>query len=223
MPSLGIALGMARPMKASIGPPGILHWKLNEGSSTAITATVGPNGTTDAAWLTGKSGSGFCLDFNGTDDDAGTSSAVTYGTNTITVCGWFWFDSTAGTRMLFESSESYANTDTFAAFVDTGVLYLANSGTTGTLTKNVAFTTTGAWVHLAFVLTPTDCKIYVAGVSQVVGTSGSRTGTANYSAQTLFVGARNRASLFFDGRIDDLRIYSGDVSANLAAIMASPQ
>lgn len=202
--------------------PDILWWKFLEGSGTDIGATVGTDGTTDASWVTGKTGSGFALEFNGTSQNAETSNTVTYGTNTITLCAWFWFDVTTGTRMLLESSATYITPNCFGIFVDANLLYASNTGATGERQEYIAFSTTGAWVHLAVVLTPTDNKIFVDGVEQATTiTNNNRTGTADYSAQTLFVGARNSGSLFFDGRIDDLRIYSGDVSADLALIMAA--
>jgi len=204
--------------------PDILWWEFTEGSGTAIGATVGPNGTTDASWVTGKTGSGFALDFNGTNQDAATSAAVTYGTNTITICAWVFPRAAAGTRMLFESSASYGNPNCFGIFVDGALLYVSNSGATGERQEFTASAAAGAWVHLAVVLTPTDNKIFLNAVEQATTIQiNTRTGTADYATQTLFVGARNNSSLFANGSLDDLRIYSGDVSADLAAIMADAQ
>lgn len=204
--------------------PDILWWKFGEGSGTSIGATVGPNGTTDASWVVGKSGSGFALDFNGTTQDAATSAAVSYGANIITICAWVFPRAMVGTRVLFESSEVYANPNSFGVFADTGNLFVSNTGATGERQEYIASPPAGAWVHLAVVLTPTDNKIFLNAVEQSTTVSvNTRTGTANYAAQTLFVAARNASSLFANGVLDDVRIYSGDRSADLAAIMADPQ
>jgi hypothetical protein len=206
--------------------PDILWWKFGEGSGTSIGATVGPNGTTDAAWVVGKSGSGFALEFNGTTQDANSTSPVTYAANIITVCAWLWFDAAVGPYTVFESSTNFAATpNTFAVRTFGVTAYTYNAGATGYLEKTWATAgATGTWVHLAVVFSPTDTKPYVNGVEMAttIGTN-TRTGTANYSAQPLFVGASNNSIYFMDGRVDDLRIYSGDRSADIAAIMADPQ
>jgi hypothetical protein len=210
------------PVDPVVPVPDILWWKFTEGSGTSIGATVGPNGTTDASWVTGKNGSGFALDFNGANS-ASTSTTVTYGTNTITICGWFWFTA-SGSVFLLESGPGFPPPNSVGIYQTVGELYVSNSGTTGELSEKVAFSTTGEWVHIAVVVSPTEAKLFINAVEQsTTNTSNNRTGTSNFADQTLYVGALSTGAYMFNGRIDDLRIYSGDQSAELAAIMADSQ
>lgn len=213
-----------------------IYWnKFTDGSGTTATATTGPNLTHDADWITGKSGSDYALDFNGTSDDGATASAITYSTNKITVCGWFWWDTVTSTRVLFESSANYNdNGDTFLIYTDvvssTNSLQAAVRGASTKIRREgIATPATGAWRHLAFVLdhstTAGDVKIFLDGAEQTTLIHANTKDTStNFTAQTLNVFARNRASLWSDGRLDDLRVYSGELTAEqITAVKDDPQ
>lgn len=214
--------------------PDLLWYQFNEGSGTTVadTSTDGGDGaTTDADWATGKSGSGFSLDFNGTTDDLASDSTVNYGSNTkITVELWCFFDSTSGTRIIAESSANWtANGGSFAIAISGGTQLLVGI-TKGTLRRSeqIAVPATGAWFHLGLLLDLSvaggDIKIYKDGTEQ--GTTivdNQITGTSNFSDYVLYMGARASSSLWYDGKIDDFRIYSGDQTSNLSCVVNNPQ
>lgn len=211
--------------------PEFLWWKFNEGSGTAV-AGDGSNGsddgTTDADWLTGKSGSGYCTDYNGTSDGTQSDSAIAYDTETITVCAWIYRDTTSD-AMIWESSELYtSNPNSFDCLIFGGQLYAAIQGTSGLRLEHVTPPGTGAWVHLAVVYVNTtnngDVKFYFDGVEQSSTTdTNTKADHANFATEIFNCGSRNQTGLFMNGRIDDLRIYSGDQSASLATIAADAQ
>lgn len=228
-------LMMARNVSTGVTSPTpeLVWWKLNEGSGTSIagSAAIADDGTTDASWLTGKSGSGSCLDFDGSTDDAATSSTIAFGTQTLLVTAWVYFDATNGTQIIWESSASYsANNDSFICFVNAGQITVGFSQPAGnTWIESGQAPATGAWTHLAVYYRATgggnnNITVYYNGADQSFTTS-STTATAarNFSTQTLFVGARNSGSLFFNGRIDDLRVYSTDQTSSLADIGTDAQ
>lgn len=212
--------------------PDILWWKMNDGSGTTVTATVGPNGTTDADWITGKSGAGFALDFIPANSDNATSAGPTYGTNIITVAMWSWLDVTNSTMIIAESGTDPSTTNhTWIIYCTVGTIRVFIHGTgAATLSReeSTPAANTGAWNHYLFVIdnstTAGDVKIYLNGTlrSETI-TDNDKAGAGSFSSQPLNVAARNNASLFMDGRMDDLRIYSGDQSANVSAIMNDPQ
>jgi len=228
----GPLLGAALRRNAATSPiPDVLWWKLNEGSGTSITGDAtngGDDGVTDAAWLTGKSGGGYCADFNGTSQDAASSAAITYGTNKITVCFWAYFDSTSGTTILLESSANWnSNNNSWICYLDSGRINAGVRDSAGRV-EYVTAPSTGAWVHIALLLdnstTTGNVDIYYDGVSQSTTVStNSKTSIQTFSAYTLYAAARARASLWSNFRMDDLRIYSGDKTAFIAAIMADAQ
>lgn len=204
--------------------PDILWWKCNDGSGTSVAADVGPDGTTDADWSTGtQSGSGSCLNFNGTSDEAQSNSTITYGTNIITVCFWVYVDTVSGTRIFLESGPNPAtNVNTWDIFQSAAQLNVYSSGTTGARQEAWnSFLTASSWIHIAAVIDQSagsgagDIKVYKNG-SEIASSStptNTKTGTSNFANSTLNIGARNAASLWMDGRIDDVRIFSGELTA----------
>ena len=225
-------LGVRNVAAGATSPtPEILWWKLNEGSGTSITgdgSNGGDDGTTDASWLTGKSGSLYCTDYNGTDDGTQSNAAITYGVATITVCAWVYLDATTD-GMIWESSELYtSNPNSFDFLIFGGQLYAAIQGTSGLRLEHIAVPSTGSWKHLAVVYFNTtnngDVKFYVDGAEQVSTTdTNTKADNANFATEIFNCGSRNQTGLFMNGRIDDLRIYSGDQSASLGTISADAQ
>ena len=228
---------MASPGKGSHGTavapptPDLLWWKMTNGSGTTVTATVGINGTTDATWITGKSGSGFALSFNGSSQDLSTvATEIFYGVNTATVCGWVWVNSNVATQVIWESSENFnTSSDVYVCFVDAGTLYSAIRGTGGNRGESITAPATGAWYHLAVVYNNNtaagDIKVYINGTEQSTTTYVNDKTAAAFIAEKEFnVGARNAGGLFLAGRIDDVRIYLSELTgAQITAVMNDPQ
>lgn len=195
--------------------PDILWWKFNDGSGTAIDATVGPDGTTDASWVAGKSGSGFALEFDGSTDNASSNSQIAWGTNIMTICAWMYFDTVSGTQILLEDSPNYNNNqEAFAVFLDSNLLNVSMRDVNSLQyrSETCAPPSTGQWVHIAIIFDRTvatgDIRVFYDGVEQSMTiTENSHNNTFDFLTETLYVGARNNSSLFFDGRIDDLRVY----------------
>lgn len=213
--------------------PDILWWKMNTGSGTSIAGYAsggGDSGTTDASWVTGKSGSGYALDFNGTSQDSRSTATMTYGAGVLTVCAWVYLDVNTGSRVIWESTQnpnSFAAT--FTLFLDSGNLNAMIHGTSGYRSEYITAPSTGSWTHVAVVYdnstTTGDVGIYIGGSSQstTIGTNTKASSADFIAGYYFYAGARGQTSLFMDGRLDDLRIYSGDQSASLADIIADAQ
>lgn len=221
-----LAVTASATITSSDTTPQILWWKLNEGSGTSITgdsSSGGDDGPTDAAWVTGKSGSGGALDFiPANSDDALTSASITYGVNVITVMGWFYFDDNTGTKFLYESSADNDSTaHTFVLAFVGGNLVGQIHGTSPSSTyrkESITAPATGAWTHIAVVFDNStvagDVKIYVDGSNQsTTVNTDTKDAAANFSAQVLYVGSRAAGSLFYDGRLDDFRIYNSELNS----------
>lgn len=216
-------------------PTPILWWKLNDGSGTAIAAANGPAGTTDAAWVTGQSGSGTALDFNGTSHDGHSTSAVSFGgAQVITICGWYFFDDITTVQNIWESDTHWSTSTngSYLSQLDTGGFVVAMKGTGGTATARIetaAAPATGAWVHIAVVCdnsTPTGAiKIYYDGVMQTTTIDDNdKAGSPAFEDKPIYVGARSGTSLFYNGRIDDVRIYGRELTGTeINAVKNDPQ
>lgn len=227
---------MARNATAGASPasaPDIFWWKLNEGSGTSITGDAsngGDDGTTDGTWVTGASGSGSALDFNGTTQDAATSSAITYGTNRITIS--FWLNcNPVDSRMILESSANINSADGAFYVYKVGAAQIEATAKNGTGYRAERFNIpTNAWSHVMLAWdgssTAGDWEGWTNGVHSVTVSTNTSTRTAAdpMNAYVLYAGARGASSLFFDGSLDDIRIYTGtNIISSLSTIYADPQ
>lgn len=203
--------------------PDLIHWPLNDGAGTSIAASVGPNGTTD-----GTLNSDY-LAFT-TDDDAQSNSSVTYGSPSCTVMYWIYVTSwAAGSENVHvESGPTYADANarfSISHSASTFTVHLANDffGAGGTRDETFSTAVEGlsdaTWYHVAVFVDQNananagEIKVYI-NATEITLSLGSNTkagaGAANIATDILHLGARNAASGFLGGRMDDLRIYSGE-------------
>ena len=213
-----VMLGSYTAAAVAAPTPDILWWQMTNGSGTTVTASVGANGSFDGPWV--ASGNDYALNFDATSR-ALTVSAVTPSTNCVTICVWVSLRNTNTTMIIAESSVQYwSTTDAWDISVQpTGELYIGSTGTTGERSEYYPGIPTSTWTHLAAVIdhkTATgDCKLYVNG-SEVTANSinpNTKSGTANFASQVIYVGARNSSTLRLDALLDDFRVYSGELSA----------
>lgn len=225
----------------------IARYKFDEGSGTTV-ADSSVNGYTLAGTLgwngSGKSGSGDAADFvaastHGVD----SNDSIVYNTNLITVCLWINVDITSGTYVLVESGGQFWNTPfpySWAVYIDSNTLACGEQGEAvspgSTRTESIPFTTTGSWVHIAAVFDNSggsgegDIKIFRDGIEQsTTSVTDARGAGGNFATQTLNVGVRDLAGaasgpqLYYDGLMDDLRIYEGELSeADIQNVMENP-
>ena len=200
----------------------------NEGTGTTVGDGSG-NGhagtlTGSGTWGTGKSGSALAL--NGSTDYVSLPANLVTDLTDFTVCAWvYWnasrnwervFDFGSGTgRYMFLTPRSSSGVVRFAITVDGGNGEQAVTGT--------AALPTAQWVHVAVTLAGQTATLYVNGTAvgsntaeyfppwQLGGTTQNWIGRSQYSADP-----------YFNGRIDEFRIYRGALSAaDIAALIAS--
>lgn len=227
-PAFSKSLAFQQQQPIATFAPDILWWSFTNGSGTTINSEVGANGTTDGTWATGKSGTGYSIETDGSSQEASTSSSVTYSTNILTISFWLWTDVVVGSYRVY--LESGLTADTFSIYYDSSNARFTvySRGTTGAREEGITHPANSAWNHILIVCdnsTATgDVIFYVNGV--LTGSTiaaNNKTGTANYSATTLYVAARTGSSLRHDGKLDDIRIYSGNQSASVTNIMNDPR
>ncbi len=215
---------------AAIGP--VAHWKLDDGTGTTATDSSANSydGTLNGnpAWTSGGFVDG-ALDFDGDGDyveidgTSGTAYTGIHNDNPRTVCAWIratysadqlgaivsWGeDTTAGKRWLFALDDSSG-----------AVRVLLNGGGTIVGTQDLR---DGRWHHVAAVLVNdgvttswvSDITMYVDGIlesSTVVGDCA----IATIDNENVHIGAHYRtdARCYFNGFIDDVRIYDMALSA----------
>jgi hypothetical protein len=188
------------------------HWKLNEGSGTALADSSGAgsgaafnNGA--PAWISGVYSNG--LSFNGTSDDAITASAFAP-PSVGTVAYWFRSN---GTPTGAQRQLGLADNWEIRQEAD-GVLRF-DLGASGDLGGFQAVSTTmksGSWYHVAALYDMADDSyaVYINGTLDKSGVS-----TANLTAQSaalLSFGTRTGTTQRMAGSLDDVRIYNRKLS-----------
>jgi len=199
-------------------------WKLDDGSSgtTPLTATDSSgNGNTGTltngpTWTTGKIGN--ALTFNGTSQYVSVPAAALPSDNTFTAS--LWFKTTASGVLMSEQDAAVGGTpthfDPFLYVETTGVLHGGIfAGTTPSLVTSAAVND-GNWHNAALVVNSFQ-TLYVDGA--LIGTfSGAPEGPYAYVyLGTGYAGGAwpntNNSWFYFNGTIDDVRIYNRALSA----------
>ena len=212
--------------------PDVLWWKLNDGSGTTITAAVGPNGTTDADWVVGKSGAGFALSFTPANgDDASTNSAVDWGGTTEgTICFWLKPDE-IGFADVLSSNGGFSAPGGFGItclFAFRAAVAGASGGGYTERTANTA-PTIGSWTHIIVTFSVADpatdfVKIYYNNVEQATSSGANLTIGGALGNKVVHVGSRGDSTNVQDGAIDDVRLFKRLLSdTERAAVMNDAQ
>ena len=116
-------LMMARNVAVVTIPTPIYRLEMNEGSGLSMADSSGNANTftnLGATWITGKSGSGGALQFDGVNDFAKSQNTVTVAANTTnwTFCTWVWWDAFANDDdLLVEISANSTSSGSDGAFL----------------------------------------------------------------------------------------------------------
>jgi hypothetical protein len=224
-------------------------WPLDEntGSKTvdrtgnAATAGTYPQANlTGTAWTAGESGS--ALSFNGTTSSvsSGNQWSTNFGSRSFSVATWFKSTASGWQRMV--SKGNYGNTPGYLLQYNSGAVSFG-LGATDSAAAHAAMATTatsyadGAWHHAVAVVdrTANTVKIYVDGVAQQLVAAAPYCGSATGStlsisgcglldattASPLTFGSYNGTTEFFQGALDDIRVYQKALSAAEVAALAS--
>lgn len=204
----------------------------NSGAGGAITDSSGNGnhfslGTGDGTWVTGKSGSGYALSFDGTNDSASSDAPINFGTDVITVLAWVKWDTFANDNGLLMELSADSNTNDGTFIINPNASVAADfegglqDGVTGSRFRSEYATrpTAGSWKHYAFVLdnstTTGDVKIFFDGIEQSTTIRlDAKDKTGNFLTDTLYLFSRAGTTLFGGGDIDDLRIYAGELTVS---------
>ena len=189
------------------------HWRFDDGDgNTAIdTGTGGNDGTLvgDTAWVLDDPNRGICLDFDGVGDyvkTADTTNGLDFAPNSFSVSVWINAEQVTGDwRNILEYNRGGQNW--FGMWLSSGGNFHFRVGSD---TKNSNQTLNAdQWYLLTAVYDSTDgeMRLYIDGQFDSSITQSS--GFTSPIASKLTIGVRNlEDDEYFDGRIDDVRIYN---------------
>jgi hypothetical protein len=215
-------------LTVATGPVG--YWKLDDGSgaSAADSSGFGNTGTlvNGPAWTTGQVNG--ALSFNGSSQyvtvPAPTGSSLDLDKAPVTIAAWVNTNTITAQQAILVRGLSNgigSGNQGYGLWITSGGKINVGSAGGGNFSSNVAITAS-AWHQITAIINGTASKVYIDGVDQtpasvnigVVTSSLPLTiGASRNNTQTGYVG-------FFNGTLDDVRVYNRALSASEAATLA---
>jgi hypothetical protein len=176
----------------------------NTGTLTNMSRDLNP--------VAGKVGQG--MSFDGTNDYVGIpySSTHSFGTNNFTLSAWIKGSAFGSNNRILSNYRAEVDGRRGYIFsVNSGIL----TGYIGSGTPNLTSSTTlqaGTWYHVVMVREGDVARLYINGVTDGSPAAGMAAKNAT-SDGTLDISADTENSWFFNGSLDDVRIYNRALSA----------
>ncbi|MGB5624454.1 MAG: LamG domain-containing protein, partial [Woeseiaceae bacterium] len=202
----------------------LAHWKLDDGAGPTAVDSVGSHDgtlTSGPVWVTGQLGG--ALDFDGVNDyvDAGAFDVSGSG---LTTMGWFNADSLPATTdpRIVSKASSTAEADAWwqlsilTSASDANIrLRTKAGGTTSTLIDSSTNLNPGQWYFAVgtYNAATGQMKLYLDGteVASQLHPAGGAIDTN--PTVPVAIGANGTAEQFFDGVLDDVRVYNRALNA----------
>ena len=205
----------------SVGGPSldglVAYYDFEEGAGTTLLDKSGNNhhGTlvnmTSSDWVSGKSGLGTALDFDGSNDHVTLRAANTLGfQGNFTASAWIRLDNTNGDNTILGQNAAALHLTTRGIKNHFGFWGNDTSGGSQTLS-------TGQWTHLAWRYSNGEQTMFQNGVLD--NSTGGHAALSNNS--TIAIGRSNGDRGWFDGRIDEIAIFDKALSNSEIAALAS--
>jgi hypothetical protein len=201
----------------------VAAYSFNEGTGTILTDSSGNSnhGTINGATrTTGKYGNG--LNFDGVDDlvSIPNSGSLDITGKEITLEAWAYPESTIanGARIVSKRTDG-GGSEVYALYLsDTNFYKFRLDGTTDVTSPNTI--NYNKWYHVVGVYNSTHKILYVDGTLKAIA---SRTENIDSSTKGVFIGHREAEDRWFNGIIDELRIYNRTLTqAEILNDMNSP-
>jgi hypothetical protein len=163
----------------------------------------------------GKIGQG--LEFDGVDDNVSLPTTLIPASTRFTIAGWVKpsaLSAEKGFLSWWEAAASFGNGFGLGGAPGTGLLFRLNNsaGSLFDVTSNTTLTP-NQWTHVAAVLDGTAMRIYVNGTKDSASNETSFSGTYAGSGSNVAIGV-DAFSNYFNGVIDDMRVYNRSLSAS---------
>jgi len=198
----------------------VAYWNFDEGIGTTANDASG-NGYTgtltnmeDADWIAGVVGTGLNFDANPEYVDCGTAlgTALGNGVTAISVSLWFKADTTTSNDGIFYMGDFAGSQGELSLTLPGGNTLSMRMDNNG-FSENYAFTDTASWHHAVMVYNGTTGKLYLDSVEVI---SANYTSGLDLSGLKTIIGAYFSSSYCLDGKVDEVRIYEGEVTAREA-------
>ena len=202
--------------KAQAATP-IAWWKMDDGTGTTTVDSSGNGynatiyGATSTLWTMGEMSG--ALSFNGTDNYAATSSAVDIGGSQMTIS--MWVNPTVANQETYIGNMRWNSVSGYALNFSNGVFYWGN-GTSQQVWYTGVHTPSNKWTLLTITMDGTSLDYYVNGILATT-TPETLSGNVGNGLYSLKIGKDpdpNNNLYYFNGSLDDIKIFSQALSAS---------
>jgi hypothetical protein len=196
----------------------VAHWKLDEGSgNTAIDSAGSNNGTLigNPTWTAGRING--ALSFDGVDDHVVAAPVDALAGDTLTAQAWIRTSGFAGIWNPVMTQNSGGNGYYFYVSSDRPAFYLV-VGAAYVQATSIDMINPDQWYLVAGTNDGSNLKLYIDGQLK---DSDNSTGFLGVSSNAYF-GCEPTSSLYYNGLIDDVRIYNRAVSESEFKDIANP-
>lgn len=192
----------------------VAYWKFDDAIGMTATdfSVHGNNGAlTDmlgTEWTTGKIGG--ALEFDGIDDHVQVPHAAELnGSIALTYAAWVFPHSWSGIRQIMAKSVHAGGSGPaqMGIFSESGQLYVRAETTGGQINVGTALPPLDNWTHVAGVFDGSILRVYINGV-EVNSLAFSTTNLIPTTDGVNFSKEVGAAQYFFDGLLDDIRVYN---------------
>lgn len=200
---LSKGLAMSGQVIRAVGDEAVAVYNMDDCAGNTLTDQSGQSRhatITGATWSTDTpSGRGCSLLFNGSTNYVATPLTTPIPLNNFTITGWF---KTSGSGL----QVAFSNSSIHPIHLNNAVMRLcANGCTTGTKTYN-----DGKWHFVAVVGDNVSIRQYIDGSG---GAEITQAASASIASGTFYIGAMDSSSYFFNGRLDETRVFMRALTA----------
>jgi len=184
------------------------YWKFDEGEGITATDSSGNNNTgiltNGPNWVDGKLGK--ALDFDGVDDYISINDSLSLSlTTAVSISMWIYIDTLADKVLATKGLQDYEmriSSNKLEMWVNADG---NNRNIAGGITLQM-----GQWYHLTDTYDGATIKSYVNGI---LDRQITYVASINDTGTNLWIGSYGGGGNFFDGKVDEVRIYNGALSA----------
>lgn len=192
------------------------HWKLDEGTGSVVSDSVGSAemhiiGSISGGWTAGKDGNAFR--FNGINfAQTDNKDTVQSPGSAVAIAGWFKTSTTDNRAFLFQIETLYE------LRINRGQMQLSFNGSSSTAPKWGENLNDGLWHHFVAQQTGGVTQLYLDGV--LIGSRNETLGNLGSVSKDSAIGALQNGNNAFAGTMDDMRYYSGALTLNEIRLLA---
>ena len=183
------------------------------GNQNATVSTGNASGETSSA--VGDQAVGFSVDASGNNSylEVADNAAQDFGTGDWTIAFWYQQSGNPASDVRLMGDYSGSGTGFAVRATAGGTLALSLEGSSGSASSSTAGTFDGTWQHVAITFDSATNQ-YQWHINGAAGATGTFTGGSINTSNPFRMGAVNTSMGDFDGQLDDVRIYTRELTSS---------